>query len=797
MKLISRLFRTAAPDPMPPPAAAPPAAPTLEERVAALRAEPPELVLRAALGADQDGLQRAAQARLAELLDAGTIAMAALGDSAQVAQLVVASTSARLRQLLAEQVADPEQVRELLNRVRGKDNTVYRILKQKRDAFNSAAREAARVAGEADAVAALLERHCQRGYDAFYTPTFEQLRDRWNAVAGQPDPSLALRAAAALNRCRAVIVAHEQQLAQQAMQRAAEQTAAAARELARQAAEAAAQAEAAIETQQRQAAADALAAEEAVRAAALAAEEQRGRQIGGLIRKAGTALGDGNTKMAAGLRRAIEGKLSPTLVLPAHLARGLQQLDERLHALKEWKDYAVAPKRIELIQAMEALIGFSEAPQALAGRIRALQMEWRTISQGIASDASEEWERFHKAAEAAYQPCREYFEAQALLRAGNLEQRQALLARLRAVAEAQQTETPDWRLITQVLHEAPREWRQHSPVDREANRATQPEFDALIAGLQARLDGWYERNAAEKQALVEQARQLLVQEDGAAAIETVKHLQVLWQAVGTVPRAQDQRLWADFREQCDAIFQKREQAWAEYRTGLDANKAQAVALCESAEQLAALSGAELFAGAANLTAWRSAFAALAELPRAEARGLYTRFERAVERCEAALVRQRARDKEQSVTALLAASQHANAYEWAVASKADPAEQEALRQVAEDFIASVKVWPKGGAQPIRQRMAGATSGVEFDIGVRERALRILCIRCEILLELPTPADDEGLRREYQLQQLVKNMGRGRSADDRDSLLREWIETGAVPPPLYAALTERIRRFLAAR
>jgi hypothetical protein len=264
-----------------------------------------------------------------------------------------------------------------------------------------------------------------------------------------------------------------------------------------------------------------------------------------------------------------------------------------------------------------------------------------------------------------------------------------------------------------------------------------------------------------------------------------------------VPRDQDQRLWADFREQCDAVFQKREQAWAEYRTGLDANKAQAVALCESAELLAGLSGAELLDGAANLAGWRSAFAALAELPRAEARGLYTRFERAVERCEAALVRQRARDQEQSVADLLAASQHANAYQWAVASKADPAEQEALRQDAENFIASVKVWSKGSAQPIRERMAGATSAAEFDFGLRERALRILCIRCEILVELPSPVEDEALRREYQLQQLVQNMGRGRSQDDRDSLLREWLGTGAVPPTLYAALTERIRRFLAVR
>ena len=64
------------------------------------------------------------------------------------------------------------------------------------------------------------------------------------------------------------------------------------------------------------------------------------------------------------------------------LTRQLQQLsDEKLNELKQWKDYAVAPKRIELSEAMEALIGSSDEPQVLANRIKALQQEWQTISK--------------------------------------------------------------------------------------------------------------------------------------------------------------------------------------------------------------------------------------------------------------------------------------------------------------------------------------------------------------------------------------------------------------------------------
>src|ERR1700687_2579382 len=117
---------------------------------------------------------------------------------------------------------------------------------------------------------------------------------------------------------------------------------------------------------------------------------------------------------------------------------------------------------------MEALVGSMEEPKVLSERIKSLQQEWRTISKGIVSDASADWQRFHQASQAAYQPCREYFEAQARLRQENVEKRRLVLERLRAFESSQGVEHPDWRAVAAVLREAPQEWRRHSPVDRAA-----------------------------------------------------------------------------------------------------------------------------------------------------------------------------------------------------------------------------------------------------------------------------------------------------------------------------------------
>jgi len=847
MKLFSRFFPKAPPSP-----------PTLEERIATLNEESPDLLLGTALGADEEALRaaaihklpdgdalrklagtsglagagdavpavlrQAAQARLAELIDEGTIdfpafcrlaenrsvmfsvaalckdnarlpqALASVDDPIQAAQLVVESPSSRLRQLAAQRVEDPARLRQLLKQVGSKDKNVYKILKQKCDALNAEHRRAAEFASEVDALCAALERHSRRTYDTLYTSAFEQLDRRWRSLGAQVDANAEERGNQAIDRCREVIAAHLRQVAEEAALQAAQQGARDARERARQAARETASAQADADARLRKEAAAIREAAETALAEKRAAEEQIFRQIGGLIRKANGALGDGNTQQAAGLRRAIEEKLSSAAAVPAHLTRLLQQLDDKLNELKQWKDYAVAPKRIELIEEMEALIGSMDEPKALSERIKLLQQEWRTISKGIVSDASADWERFHRASQAAYQPCREYFEAQAKLRQQNLDERKALLERLTAFESTQNADNPDWRLLASVLREARQEWRQHFPVDREAGQAVQKEFEESTGRLQARLDAWHEGNVADKQSLIKRARHLLTQEDSREAIDAVKRLQILWKETGPAPRDQDQPLWNEFRELCDAVYQKRQQAYTEYMAGLEAVKLKAVALCEEAEQVAALPGAALLGEGAKLAELRTAFDALDEMPRTEARGLQARFERALRSCEAQMAEQRTRDAEESFTNLFEADRHIRAYEWAAVQNAGVSELEMLKGAAETFIAGVQHWPKGGLQAVTEKLAKAGSASGTDSAARERALRILCVRAEIHGETPTPPEDEALRREYQVQRLVQGMGQGSHVEDGDwdAMAFEWIRIAAVSPAVHETLQSRFMR-----
>ncbi len=715
----------------------------------------------------------------------GTLKAAiASGDSATVAKLVIEGASTKIRQMAAEATDDPALIRQLIRDARGgKDKSVYKILTRKRDALLAHEREIEHLRTEASAAAAALERHSFRHFDPLFTPTLEQFESRWKAVAAHAEPEAIQTAQRAIDRAREVVAQHLRQIAAEA-----------ARELAAANAEALAQ----KQREQDEKAAAAAAAERArieqeerkAKAEKLEAEAHALRQIGGLLRKAHSALSAGSSKTAAGLRRAIEEKLDGAPPLPAHLASQLKQLDARLQELKDWKSFSVAPKRAELIERMEALIGATMHPSALAGQIKDLQEHWRTLSKGAGEEVEADWQRFHEAAQKAYQPCREFFAAQDQIKQENLRQRGALYERLAAFESQHNWEAPDWRTVVTALRESRQLWRQHSPVDPAEAESLQVKFNELTSVLQSRVDAEYARNAKEKKMLIERAKALQATSDSKKATDEVKRLQERWKAVGPVSREDDRKLWEEFRQHCDALFQKRQQEFASHNEALEANKTKAVGLCDELEQVAALSGPELLEQAKRLPELRAAFDEIEQLPKANARQLQDRFERAFDRCQKAVAQQHARDAEQGWINLLDATNYVRAYRLARVRNADAAELDALKQAAEAHLANTPKLPKRGLEALKHALAQQGN---IDLVANELALRKLCIRAEIQTDTPTPESDQTLRREYQVQRLMQSMGQGVKADDGqlETLTIEWLGVGPTENATYPTLLERFK------
>lgn len=517
------------------------------------------------------------------------------------------------------------------------------------------------------------------------------------------------------------------------------------------------------------------------RAAARASIEDAQRRIGQLIRKAQQALASGRSRDALGIRRSIAAKLDRLPTVPKPLAERLQSLDERLQELQDWKRFAVAPKRSELIEQMRALIGSDLPPPELAEQIRRLQEEWRSLAKG-GTDSEEEWTQFHAAAEAAYAPCKAYFERQAQVRAENLEKRKALVARVAQFEQATNWDEVDWKQVASFLRTVRQEWRDSGPTERAATKPVEQQFEENLARIQARLDAEYAANLARKQKLVEQAKRLATIQDLAQAAEEVKRLQATWRNVGLTPHERGQRLWEEFKRHCDAVFEQRRKLHSERMAELEQNAERALTLCQEAESLSQRSGSELQAGAARLRELRESFAQLGEFARARAAELQQRFRRAVDEFEKALAKQRHQESEQAWDNFFDAANRVRLLQLDGGSDAD--------SVAE-LIRSVEAWPKGGKQVIETKLGQPAN---TDLAANEAALRELTIRAEIMTGTETPESDQAQRRAMQLQALVSGTGRSSLPvrEQIEALAFEWAKVGPVPTATYDELFGRFRK-----
>ncbi len=691
-----------------------------------------------------------------------------------------------------DNVTDPDQLRELIPATRhGKDKKVHRILTSRRDELLAEIRNTQQLQSDLEEAATAIARHSGRPYDASYPTTLAQLEGRWCTLAPQAPPDLRSEVTQHLQRAHEVVVHHRQALeAETERQRSATVAAAEAqhrRELEAQAAATAAAEQARIRDAEREALRE---AEQAQRAA----DESRTHEILGLLRQARAALDHGGTARAARLRASITEKLPDAPVLPAWFARQLEQVDSQLAELQDWKTFRVVPKRAELVQQMQSLVGADLAPEELAQQIRQLRDEWRTLNRGAGEDRSDELQQFQDAADRAYEPCREHFARQAELRKENQERREALIERLTTFAAEQAGENPNWRSINQAIVESRREWRQHAPVDQAIVKPLQARFHALVGELQARLDAEYARNVQTKRDLIARTSELLSLEDTRKAIDETMNLQRTWKTVGIVPRNLDNVLWDEFRQQCDAVFQRSSQESAAYAVTLEANQAQATGVCDELERIAGLTDESLLSAVPQLDELCAKFESL-DLPRASARALQQRFSHATDRCAEAVRRHRATAARRGWTDGFTAAARIRAYSLATVQGRSPTECEALLASAASAIADLAHAPKAMRSILEQRLAAVAAGkVNPDVAANEAALRLLCIRAELIAGASTPPDDLELRREYQMRRLVETMGHGERVTpaELDDLALEWIAIGPVEPAVHDALLARFER-----
>lgn len=253
----------------------------------------------------------------------------------------------------------------------------------------------------------------------------------------------------------------------------------------------------------------------------------------------------------------------------------------------EHRRLANLPRFQALLSRADALLAVPEVdPRHLLSAKHQLLEDWRTLGRPPAEHADELRAALGARLDALSARGQAGFERRDEERRQNLEQKQALIAELEALASS-----IDARAAGGELSRIQTAWRQIGPVPREEVDATQAAFEDARQRLLARRQEDRQRQQqelseqlAQLERLVATAESLAGARDPFAAAERIKTLQATWKTIRPRgAREQVDALWARFRAACDSVFVRRNAA-REAET--QANIARRQALVDRAVALA-------------------------------------------------------------------------------------------------------------------------------------------------------------------------------------------------------------------
>lgn len=295
-----------------------------------------------------------------------------------------------------------------------------------------------------------------------------------------------------------------------------------------------------------------------------AAEAPALREAEARLREARQALDQPHPALAKADRDALFERLKAARAALAPKVQALRQD-------AEWKRWASAELREDLVRRVEALAGASDLERA-DRQLHELEQQWRRALSGAREVAPELVLRWN----AAQAPLRARCDAAQRERQAeyedNLRKKEALVARAEALAASS-----DWLKTAEELQKLQNEWKAIGPVPPRHAKGVWERFrkpcDEFFTRRKADLDqrkqSW-QQNLERKQALIARAEELAQSHDWDAAATEIKRLQADWKAIGPVRKNHSELVWQRFRGACDQFFaryKQRDQLAAEAAVG--------------------------------------------------------------------------------------------------------------------------------------------------------------------------------------------------------------------------------------
>ena len=310
---------------------------------------------------------------------------------------------------------------------------------------------------------------------------------------------------------------------------------------------------------------------------------------------------------------------------------------------KELKEYDLSKNfdiREEIVKKLEELQA-AEKIKDIELILGAAKEQWEEAGPVKPEDFQGLRERYYNAVRILHKKIQDFYSARKETMQTNLEAKQAMVAKVVELAEAEYASPGKWNKATEEVFKLRDEWKTIGLVERKENNKVWEEFktaqDAFFDKKKVFLgearEGFKE-NKEKKVKLIERAEALKSSTDWKDTTEKFKRLQGDWKRIGSAGHRDENKLWNKFRGICDEFFNTKK-AWFD---GMDDRQAANLTAKEALlkEMGKTKLGDDKEAGLAAIKDMAAKWAAIDHVPKKDISRVAAEYDKAVDKLYAQL-----------------------------------------------------------------------------------------------------------------------------------------------------------------
>ena len=470
----------------------------------------------------------------------------------------------------------------------------------------------------------------------------------------------------------------------------------------------------------------------------------------------------------------------------AKIDKKLDRIYPRMRKLSAWRHWGTTQARENLIDQMKQLVGSRLEPNKIANAIRDAKAQWREWEKTGDHSEHKLWKQFSDACDAAYAPCKPYFEAQKAARKQNLADKRQLIANINARFEQIDWKNPDWKEIDKWLRQSKGKFYKIGHTDYKHHKKLKSQLEQALAQFEEHLGRERARSLKVRQKLIQEILALEQVEDLRDAIAQLDQLKKQWQVTVLEKRSVENKLWNQYQKAQHQVYARRDEVRKLQDQERNENLKQKRQVVESLVKAARAPQEQLLKCQTVLAQHKDQFNAIGYVPRKAENNLMDAWRKAQAQYQEALTKAQKVQTSHAQNALLEKAKLCAKIEQRQ-FRGKPVDIDKLKQQYKQIS---NLSPEL-EMILQQRFEKALNG---DIGATHEnteAQLSRCLKLEVILDLPTPEKYAQQKMAYQIERLNAAMQKNTQAQDNPKTLKtELLTSGPIDKDQFEAIWARI-------